>query len=123
MSTKLLAIDCLKYVVFLQFIAVVQAILSAGKRLQQLKIGEEDNNKLCSNLLKKLILTASSASVIGNAAKLLSSLDKDSADQGDIPNLIIASEGRFPEVCLYLLCVKTYTLHFPSFWVHSSLVL
>ncbi|XP_057427626.1 DNA mismatch repair protein MSH3 isoform X2 [Lotus japonicus] len=81
-----------------EFIAVVQAILSAGKRLQQLKIGEEDNNKLCSHLLKKLILTASSASVIGNAAKLLSSLDKDSADQGDIPNLIIASEGRFPEV-------------------------
>ncbi|KAJ1376525.1 P-loop containing nucleoside triphosphate hydrolase [Sesbania bispinosa] len=49
-----------------EFIAVIQAILSAGKQLQQLNIGEEDNNKLRSNLLKKLILIASSASVIGD---------------------------------------------------------
>ncbi|XP_027365936.1 DNA mismatch repair protein MSH3 isoform X4 [Abrus precatorius] len=81
-----------------EFVAVIQAILSAGKQLQQLNIGEGNNNSLCSNLLKKLILTASSGSVIGNAAKMLSSLNKDSADQGDLTNLIIASDGQFPEV-------------------------
>ncbi|KAK7343678.1 hypothetical protein VNO77_12606 [Canavalia gladiata] len=79
-----------------EFVAVIQAILSAGKQLQQLNIGE--GNMFHSNLLKKLILTASSGSVIGNAAKMLSSLNKDSADQGDLPNLVIASEGQFPEV-------------------------
>lgn len=82
-----------------EFVAIIQAILSAGKRLQQLNIGEgDDNNKLRSDLLKKLISTASSASVIGNAAKMLSSLNKDSADQGDLTNMIIATEGQFPEV-------------------------
>ncbi|KAK7279964.1 hypothetical protein RJT34_25026 [Clitoria ternatea] len=82
-----------------EFVAVIQAVLSAGKQLQQLNIREgNNNNTLRSNLLKRLILTASSASVIGNAAKLLSSLNKDSADEGDVTNLIIASEGQFPEV-------------------------
>ncbi|RDY00527.1 DNA mismatch repair protein MSH3, partial [Mucuna pruriens] len=81
-----------------EFVAVIQAILSAGKQLQQLNIGEGNNNTLRSNLLKKLILTASSGSVIGNAAKMLSSLNKDPADQGDLTKLIIASEGQFPEV-------------------------
>lgn len=81
-----------------EFIAVIQAILSAGKQLQQLSIGEGDKNALRSNLLKKLILIASSDSVIDNAAKMLSSLNKDSADQGDLTKLIIALEGQFPEV-------------------------
>lgn len=84
-----------------EFIAIVQAILSAGKRLQQLNIGEGDNNnnnKLRSDLLKKLISTASSTSVIGNAAKMLSSLNEDSACQGDWTNMIIATEEQFPEV-------------------------
>jgi DNA mismatch repair protein MSH3 len=78
--------------------------LSAGKRLQQLNIGEGDSdkstNKLRSELLKKLISTASSASVVGNAAKMLSSLNKDSAYQGDLTNMFIATEGQFPEVCV-----------------------
>ncbi|KEH43722.1 DNA mismatch repair protein MSH3 isoform X3 [Medicago truncatula] len=84
-----------------EFIAIIQAILSAGKRLQQLNIGEGDNNnnnKLRSDLLKKLISTASSTSVIGNAAKMLSSLNEDSAYQGDWTNMIIATEEQFPEV-------------------------
>ncbi|CAI8604502.1 unnamed protein product [Vicia faba] len=85
-----------------EFISIIQAILSAGKRLQQLNIGEGDNNnnnnKLYSGLLKKLISTASSANVIGKAAKLLSSLNKDSAYQGDLTNMIVATEGQFPEV-------------------------
>ncbi|KAK7357346.1 hypothetical protein VNO80_16630 [Phaseolus coccineus] len=81
-----------------EFVAVIQAILSAGKQLQQLNIGEGNNNKLRSNLLKKLVLTASSDSTIANAAKMLSSLNIDSADQGDLTKLITASEGQFPEV-------------------------
>nr|XP_025674572.1 DNA mismatch repair protein MSH3 isoform X2 [Arachis hypogaea] len=81
-----------------EFVAVIQAILSAGKQLQQLNICEEENNNLHSNLLRRLILTASSDSVIGNATKMLSSLNKESADQGDLTNLIIASEAQFPEV-------------------------
>lgn len=104
MTRKLLGIDCLNLFVFIQFIAVIQAFLSAGKQLQQLNIGEGNNNTLRSSLLKKLILTACSGSVIGNAAKMLSSLNKDSADQGDLTKLIIASEEQFPEVCQCLLC-------------------
>lgn len=88
-----------------QFIAVIQAILFAGKQLQQLQIEEEgsENNlrgkTVCSELLRKLILTASSSSIIGNAAKLLSTLNKEAADQRDLPNLINISDGQFPEVC------------------------
>lgn len=88
-----------------QFIAVIQAILYAGKQLQQLQIEEEgsENNlggkTVCSDLLRKLILTASSSSIIGNAAKLLSTLNKEAADQQDLPNLINISDGQFPEVC------------------------
>ncbi|XLT90957.1 hypothetical protein HN873_012632, partial [Arachis hypogaea] len=76
----------------------IQAILSVEKQLQQLNIREEENNNLRSNLLSRLILTASSDSVIANATKMLSSLNKESADQGDLKNLIIASEAQFPEV-------------------------
>lgn len=104
--------------VYIQFVAVIQAILSAGKQLQQLNIGEGNNNTLRPNLLKKLILTASSDSVIGNAAKMLSSLNIDSADLGDLTKLIIASEGQFPEVCQCLLREKNYILQFPSLYFY-----
>ncbi|XP_004308095.1 PREDICTED: DNA mismatch repair protein MSH3 [Fragaria vesca subsp. vesca] len=87
-----------------EFIAVIQAILHAGKQLQQLQIDEEGSGKtlggkaVCSELLRKLILTASSSSIIGNAAKLLSTLNKEAADQQDLQNLITISDGQFPEV-------------------------
>ncbi|XP_031261305.1 DNA mismatch repair protein MSH3 [Pistacia vera] len=86
-----------------EFIAVIQAILYAGKQLQRLHIGEEYNEKALSKtvhsvLLKKMILIASSATVVGKAAKLLSSLNKEAADQGDLPNLLIISNGQFAEV-------------------------
>uniref|UniRef100_F6I1J5 Uncharacterized protein n=1 Tax=Vitis vinifera TaxID=29760 RepID=F6I1J5_VITVI len=51
-----------------------------------------------SVLLRKLILTASSFGIIGNAAKLLSTLNKEAADKGDLPNLFIISSGQFPKV-------------------------
>lgn len=90
-----------------KFIAVIQAILYAGKQLQQLHIEDEDNSNnmraktVYSGLLRKLILTASSSSVIGNAAKLLSTLNKEAANENDLHNLIIISNGQFPEVCYY----------------------
>lgn len=87
-----------------EFIAVIQAILCAGKYLQQLHIEAEDRSEevqessVHSVLLRKLILTASSSGLIGNAAKLLAMLNKDAAAQGDLQNLIINSDGQFPEV-------------------------
>lgn len=86
-----------------QFISVIKAILVAGKKLQQLHIGEEDKDNVQTRtvrsvLLRKLILTASSSSVISNAAKLLSNLNKDAADQRDLPNLFITCDGQFSEV-------------------------
>ncbi|XP_020222089.1 DNA mismatch repair protein MSH3 isoform X2 [Cajanus cajan] len=97
-----------------EFVAVIQAILSAGKQLQQLNIGDGNNNTLHSNLLKKLILTASSGIVIDNAAKLLSSLNKDVADQGDLTKLIIASEGQFPEIIRARKAFKLAVEHLDS---------
>ncbi|XP_034711126.1 DNA mismatch repair protein MSH3 isoform X3 [Vitis riparia] len=87
-----------------EFISVTQAILFAGKQLQRLHIEEKDvdekgqSRSVHSVLLRKLILTASSSGIIGNAAKLLSTLNKEAADKGDLPNLFIISSGQFPEV-------------------------
>lgn len=85
-----------------EFIVVIQAILVTGKQLQQLHVEEENKyvqaKTMRSLLLRKLILTASSSSVIGSAAKLLSALNKEAADQRDLCNLFIVSEGQFPEV-------------------------
>lgn len=87
-----------------EFIAVLQAILYAGKQLQRLNIEKEESTEkmqrtiVHSWLLKKLILAASSSGVVGNAARLLSALNKEAADQGDLPNLIIISGGQFPEL-------------------------
>lgn len=82
----------------------MQAILYAGKQLQQLQIDGEYREKVTSKtlhsaLLKRLILTASSPAVIGKAAKLLSTVNKEAADQGDLLNLMIISNGQFSEVC------------------------
>lgn len=53
-----------------------------------------------SALLQRLILTASSSNVLCNAAKLLSTLNKEAADKGDLTDLIIISKDQFPEVCI-----------------------
>ncbi|XP_039046481.1 LOW QUALITY PROTEIN: DNA mismatch repair protein MSH3-like [Hibiscus syriacus] len=90
-----------------EFIAVIQAILSAGKQLKRLHIDEEYEDHGCkkvgvatvqSTLLKRLILTASSSKVLGIAVKLLSTLNKEAADKGDFTDLIIISKDQFPEV-------------------------
>ncbi|XP_043716074.1 DNA mismatch repair protein MSH3 isoform X1 [Telopea speciosissima] len=87
-----------------EFVSVMHAILDAGKQFQQLNIEEEDYNgrveeqAVHSALLRRLILTVSSSTVIGHAAKLLAVLNKDAADQGDLENLFNVSNGQFPEV-------------------------
>ncbi|KAJ8752836.1 hypothetical protein K2173_008571 [Erythroxylum novogranatense] len=87
-----------------EFIAVIQAILYAGKPLQRLNIEEDHDNArvhaqiVKSVLLKKLLLTASSTNIVGIAAKLLSMLNKEAAEQKDLANLILSSKDQFPEV-------------------------
>ncbi|RZC64894.1 hypothetical protein C5167_008588 [Papaver somniferum] len=86
-----------------EFITVIHAVLYAGKQLKQLRVEDDDctgNSKemISSPLLKRLILTASSSTLAGNAATLLSVLNKDAASQGDLQNLFNVSSGHFPEV-------------------------
>ncbi|KAI3836345.1 hypothetical protein MKW92_046065, partial [Papaver armeniacum] len=86
------------------FITVIYAVLFAGKQLKQLRVEDDDctsNSKemiIGSPLLRRLILTASSSTLVGNAANLLSVLNKDAASQGDLQNLFNVSSGHFPEV-------------------------
>ncbi|KAG6411331.1 hypothetical protein SASPL_129411 [Salvia splendens] len=88
----------------IMFIAVVQALLVAGRQLHQLQGHIKDiNNSLKdrtvhSGLLRKVIFTASSSSVINTAARLLSHLSKEAADRRDFHNLFIVSDGNFSEV-------------------------
>ncbi|KAL8170559.1 LOW QUALITY PROTEIN: hypothetical protein V2J09_022363 [Rumex salicifolius] len=84
-----------------EFIAVVEAILFAGKQLLQFCDGSDDVEGrviVQSSLLRKLIQTASSPTVISSAAKLLSSLNTEAALKGDMLNLIIVSDDQFLEV-------------------------
>ncbi|KAL8239416.1 hypothetical protein R6Q59_015983 [Mikania micrantha] len=87
-----------------EFITVIQAILVSGKQLQQLLVVEEDNagnmqeKAIRSSLLKRLTLTASSSSIISAATRLLSSLNKEAAEQRDLSNLFVVSEGQFEEI-------------------------
>ncbi|KMS99092.1 hypothetical protein BVRB_3g066900 [Beta vulgaris subsp. vulgaris] len=76
-----------------EFIAVVHAILLASKQLQQLEIGT-----VHSALLRNLIQTASSSSLISRSAKFMSSLNKEAAEKGDLLNLICTDDGQFSEV-------------------------
>ncbi|KAF3335261.1 DNA mismatch repair protein MSH3 [Carex littledalei] len=87
-----------------EFIGVIQAILTAGKELQKLSI--DKNSPLHSSLLKRLISTASSSSLISRALKLLSYLDKDAVDQGDMTNLFVSSNDQFPEVATGMIAVE-----------------
>lgn len=76
----------------------------SGKQLQQLQVEEDYNvdhvhgTAVHSPLLKRLILTASSSSIISTAEKLLSALNKEAAEKRDLSNLFIVSEGQFEEV-------------------------
>lgn len=80
-----------------QFIGVIEAILTSGKQLQNLHV-EDDEKIVKSALLRRLICTASSSTIITHAAKLLSCLNKEAAEQRDVLNLFIAYGDQFPEV-------------------------
>ncbi|KAL4574825.1 hypothetical protein LXL04_021664 [Taraxacum kok-saghyz] len=84
----------------LEFIAVIQAILMSAKQLQKLQVEEDSDveKTVQSLLLNKLILTASSSSIIATSARLLSALNKEAAEQRDVSNLFVVSEERFQEI-------------------------
>ena len=102
--THLSAHLCLHFLELFQFIGVIHAILLCGKQLQKLHVEDDGDNEALegkivkSALLGRLILMASSSTIIAHAAKLLSSLDRGAANQGDMLNLFIASSDQFPEV-------------------------
>ncbi|KAG9140711.1 hypothetical protein Leryth_006910 [Lithospermum erythrorhizon] len=87
-----------------EFIAVIQAFLIAGKQLQNLCVENECNTKsvtagtVRSKLLRKSILAVTSSGVIDTSAKILSTLNKEAADQRDHHNLFNVSDGKFAEV-------------------------
>uniref|UniRef100_A0A0D9WBC2 DNA mismatch repair protein MSH3 n=1 Tax=Leersia perrieri TaxID=77586 RepID=A0A0D9WBC2_9ORYZ len=86
-----------------EFVGVIQAILAAGKQLQKLALEDSDtvssqHKTVHSTLLRRLINTASSCTVLSNAVTLVSSLNKDAAYEGDMLNLFIASVDQFPEL-------------------------
>ncbi|XP_034586927.1 DNA mismatch repair protein MSH3 [Setaria viridis] len=86
-----------------EFVGVIHSILTAGKQMQKLVLEDIDivssqHKPVHSSLLRRLISTASSSTVLNTAVKLLSCLNKEAADQGDMLNLFIASVDNFPEV-------------------------
>ncbi|XP_020682770.1 DNA mismatch repair protein MSH3 isoform X2 [Dendrobium catenatum] len=92
-----------------EFVGAIQAILFSGKQLQKLYAEDDENNVtriVKSALLRRLILTASSTTLIARAAQLLSSLNKDAANQGDMLNLFNTSCGQFPEVASSQIAVQ-----------------
>ena len=64
-----------------------------------------------SSLLRKLISVVSSPAVVDNAAKLLSALNKEGADRGDLLDILITSSNQFPEVYIPLIA-SLFTLCF-----------
>ncbi|WVZ87223.1 LOW QUALITY PROTEIN: hypothetical protein U9M48_033898, partial [Paspalum notatum var. saurae] len=78
-----------------EFIGVIQSILNSSQL--------ESNCKSLFSMIPALSplsinLTASSSTVLNNAVKLLSCLNKDAADQGDMLNLFIASVDQLQKV-------------------------
>ncbi|KAL0659763.1 hypothetical protein Bca4012_080348 [Brassica carinata] len=98
-----------------EFIAVIEAILLAGKQLQRLGIKQDCETRsmqsatVRSSLLRKLISVVSSPAVVDNAAKLLSALNKEGAARGDLLDILITSSNQFPELaeaCQAVLAVR-----------------
>lgn len=64
--------------------------------------GRMHSQSLQSSLLRKLVSAVSSSSLMAITTRLLSVLNLEEADQGDLSNLIINSDDQFPEVCWLL---------------------
>ncbi|KAL6844331.1 hypothetical protein ACP4OV_026004 [Aristida adscensionis] len=96
---------------FGKFVGVIQSILTAGKQLQKLVPDDTEavssqHKPVHSLLLRRLISTAASHTVLNNAMQLLSCLNQNAADQGDMLNLFVASVDHFPEVAEGHVTVK-----------------
>ncbi|KAJ7547890.1 hypothetical protein O6H91_08G108400 [Diphasiastrum complanatum] len=93
-----------------EFISVVQALVTAVKKLQRLRSRKQEadgiNKELPSNdqksiqspLLRRLLAAAASQSVSEHGTRFLSSLNTEAATSGDKLNLFLNTGGRFPEV-------------------------
>lgn len=93
---------------YMQFISVIQALLTAVTQLQQIcqenddgmvEYHSEGNGIFKAPLLKRLLAAASSSVVREHASRLLSSLNKEAAHCGDKHNLFVCGSGKFPMVC------------------------
>ncbi|PKA58023.1 DNA mismatch repair protein MSH3 [Apostasia shenzhenica] len=107
-----------------EFIGVIEAILVSAKQLRLLCAEDDDNNVTlpvkyvkCA-LIRKLILTASSSTLISHAAKLLSSLNKEAADEGDMLNVFNISAGQFHEVASGQIAVELAKEKLDSLIIH-----
>ncbi|XP_078427460.1 homolog of DNA mismatch repair protein MSH3 isoform X2 [Wolffia australiana] len=87
-----------------EFITTMHAIVLAGKELQGLHLEDDgrnletNENIVHSGLLRRLIVTASSSSLISRATNLLSCLNKDAAERGDKLHLFELSRDEFPDI-------------------------
>jgi hypothetical protein len=92
----------------LQFVTVIQALITAAKQLRCLQFTKGEENErmdveegpkgVQSPLLQRLIATASSMTMSEHAAQLLLALNTDAAASGDKLNLFLCEGGRFPQV-------------------------
>jgi hypothetical protein len=92
------------FLLVLQFVTVIQALITAAKQLRCLQFTkgkvnvEEGPRGVRSPLLQRLIATASSMTMSEHAAQLLLALNTDAAASGDKLNLFLCEGGRFPQV-------------------------
>jgi hypothetical protein len=92
----------------LQFVTLIQALITAAKQLRCLQFTKGEENErmnveegpkgVRSPLLQRLIATASSMTMSEHAAQLLLALNTDAAASGDKLNLFLCEGGRFPQV-------------------------
>ncbi|MCO5591882.1 hypothetical protein L7F22_045875 [Adiantum nelumboides] len=107
-----------------EFVAVIQALLTTVRQLQQICPNEEENvtlesdvEKSCtfrSALLKRLFAAASSSVVSEHASRLLSFLNKEAASTGDKQNLFICGTGKYPMVEKCKTAVQVAERHLDS---------
>ncbi|CAM6092495.1 unnamed protein product [Calypogeia fissa] len=101
-----------------EFVNVIQALVTSAKHLQRVRFDAEDmdsiveegpqeeNKKIKSTLLQRLVSAIASPSLCEHANRLLSALNTDAATAGDKLNLFNCTDGRFPEVAKCRLAIK-----------------
>ncbi|KAI5056606.1 hypothetical protein GOP47_0028424 [Adiantum capillus-veneris] len=108
-----------------EFVAVIQALLTTVRQLQQICPAEDEENVTLepdaeksgvfrSALLKRLFAAASSSVVSEHASRLLSFINKEAASSGDKQNLFICGTGKFPMVEKCKTAVQVAERHLDS---------